>query len=160
MYPSKIISGGQTGADRAALDVARELGLATGGWVPRGRRAEDGAIPQHYQGLVETDSEAYESRTESNVRDADATVIFAFGPLTGGSALTRKIAQSLGKPHLALDLARCSEDQAIAQLRAWLMRMRPRVLNVAGQRLSTEPCIAEATARVLRQALRRADQKS
>lgn len=160
MYPGKIISGGQTGADRAALDVALELHLATGGWVPRGRRAEDGVVPERYQGLVETDSAAYECRTELNVRDADATVIFAFGPLTGGSARTATLARSLGKPVLVLDLEHRSEDLAIAQLRAWFAQTRPKVLNVAGPRLSAEPRIAEATASVLRQALRPADQKS
>ena len=82
----KIVSGGQTGADRAALDVALELGLSTGGWIPRGRRAEDGAIPERYEELVESDSESYERRTELNVRDSDATVVFSFGPPTGGSA--------------------------------------------------------------------------
>lgn len=155
----KIISGGQTGADRAALDVARELGLASGGWVPRGRRAEDGAIPPRYQGLVETDSGAYECRTELNVRDADATVIFTFGPLTGGSALTATLAQSLGKPVLTLDLERAAEDQAVAELCRWIGQTHPRILNVAGPRLSAEPRIAEATASVLRQALRPADQE-
>ena len=70
----KVVSGGQTGADRAALEVARELGLATGGWVPRGRLAEDGVIPERYEGLRETASEDVACRTKRNVRDADATV--------------------------------------------------------------------------------------
>ena len=85
---TKIVSGGQTGADRAALDAALEVGFATGGWIPRGRRAEDGAVPERYGNLVETESDAYEPRTELNVRDSDATVIFSFGPAFGGSALT------------------------------------------------------------------------
>lgn len=149
----KIVSGGQTGADRAALDVALELGLGTGGWIPRGRRAEDGTIPERYGGLVETDSDAYALRTERNVRDSDATVVFAFGPPTGGSALTASLARSLGKPILTLDLERCTPEAPDARLRRWLTESRPRVLNVAGPRSSQEPRIAEATARILRAAL-------
>ena len=150
----KIISGGQTGADRAALDVALELGLGAGGWIPRGRRAEDGKIPERYDGLVEADSDTYEYRTEHNVRDSDATVVLAFGPPTGGSALTVKLARSLGKPLLTLDLDRCATEEAIDQLRTWLTDTRPRVLNVAGPRLSKEPRIREATVLILRGALR------
>jgi hypothetical protein len=84
----KIISGGQTGADRAAFDAALALGLPIGGWVPKGRKAEDGVIPAHYSNLRETDADDYESRTRLNVREADATLILSHGPLTGGSQLT------------------------------------------------------------------------
>ncbi len=150
----KIVSGGQTGADRAALEVALELGLSTGGWIPRGRRAENGAVPERYEELVESDSEAYESRTERNVRDSDATAVFAFGAPTGGSALTVNLAHRLGKPVLTLDLERCTREEAIATLRGWLAETRPRVLNVAGPRLSEQARIAEATAGILRAALR------
>ena len=150
----KIVSGGQTGADRAALDVALELGVAIGGWVPRGRRAEDGPIPKRYQGLVETDSVAYETRTELNVRDSDATLIFGFGPPQGGSALTQQLARGFRKPVLAVDLDRFSVEEVIASIREWLALTCPRVLNVAGPRSSEEPRISDATADVLRHALR------
>ena len=126
----KIVSGGQTGADRAALDVAIELGLVAGGWIPRGRRAEDGTVPQRYEGLVEAESESYDHRTERNVRDSDATVVFSFGPPTGGSALTARLARSLGKSLLALDLENSNTDEAVARLRSWLAGARPRILNV------------------------------
>jgi len=149
----KIISGGQTGADRAALDVAVELGLASGGWIPRGRRAEDGTVPRRYESLVEAESESYDHRTELNVRDSDATVVFSFGPPTGGSALTAKRTRSLGKSLLTLDLERSNTDGAVALLRSWLAATRPRVLNVAGPRSSQEPRIAEATAMILRRAI-------
>ncbi len=149
-----IVSGGQTGADRSAWDVALELGIAIGGWIPRGRRAEDGLVPERYEGLAETDSASYESRTKRNVRDSDATLIFAFGPPTGGTALTEEVAHQLGKPVLTVDLERCSLEESVAAVRDWLSRTRPRVLNVAGPRLSQEPRIAEATSGVLRQALR------
>jgi hypothetical protein len=150
----KIVSGGQTGADRAALDVAGELGLATGGWVPRGRRAEDGRVPERYTGLVETRSDAYAQRTRWNVRDSDATLVLSFGPPGGGSALTARLARELGRPVLVLDLERLGEDEAGARLRAWLAGTRPRTLNVAGPRASQEPRIAAATAAVLRRGLR------
>ncbi len=149
----KIVSGGQTGADRAALEVARELRIATGGWVPRGRRAEDGVIPERYEGLVETDSDAYEVRTERNVRDSDATLVLAFGPLEGGSLLTRQIALRMGKPVLAIDLERTAISDASVSIREWLERIDPRTLNVAGPRQSAEPRIHRATARVLREVL-------
>lgn len=149
----KIVSGGQTGADRAALDVARELGLATGGWVPRGRRAEDGAVPERYEGLVETGSDDPAVRTERNVRDADATAVFCFGPPAGGTALTVELARSQGRPLWTVDLEACATQEAAASLRAFLEAVRPRVLNVAGPRLSEEPRIARETARVLRAAL-------
>ena len=150
---TKIVSGGQTGADRAALDAALEVGLATGGWIPRGRRAEDGAVPERYSNLIETESDAYEPRTELNVRDSDATVIFSFGPVFGGSALTAQIARLLGRPHLLIDLERCTPNEAIQELCLWLTTKRPYVLNVAGPRASEEPRIAEATRSILRTAL-------
>jgi hypothetical protein len=149
----KIVSGAQTGADRAALDVALELGITTGGWIPCGRLAEDGTVPAHYPNLVETDSSLYASRTELNVRDSDATVIFSFGPLTGGSALTEKCAHKLSKPSLILDLDALGIAEAIACFRAWLGEVRPRVLNVAGPRLSKAPRIADATGHILREVL-------
>jgi hypothetical protein len=149
----KIVSGGQTGADRAGLEVALALGLTTGGWVPRGRRADDGVIPERYSGLVETESDAYEARTEFNVRDSDATVIFSFGPPTGGSALSARVAELLGKPVLFLDLQACSTEEAVACLSQWLATTGPRVLNVAGSRQSEDPGISAAVTRVLREAL-------
>jgi hypothetical protein len=129
----KIISGGQTGADRAGLDVALELGLNIGGWVPRGRRAEDGIVPAKYGGMVETQTDAYEERTKLNVRDSDATVIFTFGPPRGGSALCAETARSTGKPVLLLDLNGNNPEEMISHLRDWLGKVSPRILNVAGR---------------------------
>jgi len=150
---AKIISGGQTGADRAGLDVALELGLKTGGWVPRGRRAEDGKVPEKYSDVVEISSDSYDRRTEMNVRESDATVIFTFGPPTGGSAYTREFALSIGKPVLALDLTQSSPDEAVTILRSWLTEVQPSILNVAGSRSSQAPQIAAMTAMILRGAL-------
>lgn len=150
---AKIVSGGQAGADRAALDVARELGIPTGGWIPRGRRAEDGRIPEDYRGLVETESEDYAERTERNVRDSDATLVLAFGSPRGGSALTARIARRIGRPLLVVDLERAPTEETATTLRDWLERTRPAVLNVAGPRASSEPRIAGAVRAVLRLAL-------
>ena len=134
----KIISGGQTGADRAALDVAGALGIAHGGSVPKGRQAEDGPVPDRYDMTELADGE-YGARTEANVVDADATLIVSIGPLTGGSALTRRLADRHHKPVLHIELSACSAPGAVDRVRAWLMDRRPAVLNVAGPRESTEP---------------------
>src|SRR2546429_554237 len=99
---SKIISGGQTGVDRAALDVALELGLPCGGWCPRGRRAEDGPIDSRYP-LRETNALAYPVRTRWNVRDSDGTLILTRGRPDRGTALTRDLAERMGKPLLTVD---------------------------------------------------------
>ncbi len=145
----KIVSGGQTGADRAALDAARELGLARGGWVPRGRRAEDGRVPDRYDGMTETGSDDYAERTERNVRDACATLVLCFGAPAGGTAHTAAHARALGRPLLVLDLERLPTADAAERLRAWLARERPRVLNIAGPRAGDEPRIAGAARAVL-----------
>ena len=90
----KIVSGGQTGVDRAALDVALKVGIPCGGWCPKGRKAEDGAIPDRYP-LTETSSASYPVRTEKNVNDSDGTLILKVGPVTGGTARTVKAAKKL-----------------------------------------------------------------
>lgn len=149
----RIVSGGQTGADRAALDVALELGFEAGGWVPLGRLAEDGTIPEHYLNLREAESELPAVRTELNVRDSDATVIFSHGALAGGTALTEALALEFAKPLLHLDLDRISELKASATLHDWLTRQCPGTLNVAGPRESEDPAIHAATKRVLIAAL-------
>lgn len=150
--PLEIWSGGQTGVDRAALDFARAHGLPHGGWCPRGRCAEDGVIPARYR-LRETATEAYEERTRRNVRDTDATVIFAPGRiLTGGTRLTRQFARALGKPLLVLT-ARGEVSRAAARLGAFLRRHRVRRLNVAGPRASEAPALPGYVRAVLARAL-------
>ena len=149
----KIVSGGQTGADRAALDFALASGIPIGGWVPRGRLAEDGRIPERYAGLVETDSADPGVRTARNVRDSDATLIVSHGPLDGGSLFTHREATRIGKPVLHLDLEQLELGSAADRLRMWLAEVRPAILNVAGPRASRDPRIAAATGAVLRAAL-------
>lgn len=147
-----LISGGQTGADRAALDFALAANLPHGGWCPKGRLAEDGPIPVRYL-LRETPSANYLQRTEWNVRDSDATVVFASSPrLTGGTKRTVQFAVKHAKPSLVLHLGMDASEAATA-LSAWLAEHRIARLNVAGSRASKAPAIGEFTSRVLALAL-------
>jgi hypothetical protein len=143
----RIVSGGQTGADRGGLDAAIEMGIPHGGWCPKGRKAEDGMIPLHYD-LVETDSGVSEVRTERNVIDSDGTVLFTFGEPTGGSALTADFAHQYGRPLLHLDLSAMASGEAATRLRAWLHFADIEVLNVAGSRESKTPGL-EDTVKVI-----------
>jgi hypothetical protein len=152
--PIFVISGGQTGADRAALDVALALGIPYGGWVPRGRRDETGTIPARYRGLVDSGSDDPAVRTRLNVRDSDGTVILSHGALAGGSALTAEAARDMGRPCLHLDLHVRGIEAAAAALRAWLESNSVARLNVAGPRASEDPTIFDDAVTVLRLALR------
>jgi hypothetical protein len=136
----RIISGGQTGADRAALDAALDAGFPCGGWCPRGRRAEDGPLPARYP-LRELDSPNYRDRTHRNVLDSDATAIIAFGPLTGGSALTRDFAEQAGKPVLVIDADAHTADEAAERLHVFVEDNSVETLNAAGPRASGQPDI-------------------
>jgi putative molybdenum carrier protein len=144
----RIVSGGQTGADRAALDWAIARGIPHGGWCPRGRRAEDGTIPDRYR-LTETPSDSYVQRTEWNVRDSDGTVILGLAEmLTGGSRRTAELARQYGRPwlHLARD---APARDAGRELREFVQERGIRVLNVAGPRASTEPAVGEFVRAIL-----------
>jgi len=145
-----IVSGGQTGVDRAAWDVAIELGLPIGGWIPKGRRAEDGVIPPAYANLQEADSTDPAVRTRLNVRDSDATLIISRGPLSGGSLLTMREAERLARPVLHVDLAGMTMDAAATNVREWLDSVRPARLNVAGPRASGDPGISAVAMRQMR----------
>lgn len=128
----KIVSGGQTGVDRAALDAALAHDVPVGGWCPKGRRAEDGRIPDRYP-LKETPSEAYEQRTAWNVRDSDGTLIITAGRLEGGTALTMREAERQGRPVLHV---RTADPVPAPMIRAWGEDQDVRILNVAGPRTS------------------------
>ncbi len=133
--PSRIVSGGQTGVDRAALDVALAHGLPCGGWCPRGRRAEDGPIDARYP-LQETDSRSYAVRTERNVVDSDGTLVVTVGPPTGGTALTVRLARRHGRPLKVVDLDAGPDAE---EVRRWITSEGIATLNVAGPRESTAP---------------------
>ena len=144
----KIISGGQTGADQAALDAAIHLGLPHGGWLPRGRKTEAGPLPQSYV-LQELDSPKYRDRTEKNILESDGTLIVSFGPLSGGSALTEALTIRHDRPCLHLDLSLLDRSRALAALRKWLSEYQIKTLNVAGARASGEPRIYRAVFELL-----------
>lgn len=144
--PHWIISGGQTGVDRGALDAAIELGVPHGGWCPAGRIAEDGRIPDHYL-LQEHTSPHYPDRTEQNVIDTDATLILYRDRISGGTALTKRICQRESRPFLAVDLG--SPKTALKRIRNWLEENRPENLNVAGPRESNSPGIGNQTKTLL-----------
>jgi hypothetical protein len=147
----RIVSGGQTGVDRAALDVALELGVPCGGWCPRGRLAEDGALDARYP-LRETTSARYEQRTFANVRDSDGTLILTRGELTGGTAYTARVAAELGRPLLAV----APDPAEVPRVLAWLAEHRIATMNVAGPRESGAPGIHAEAHRFLSELLRAA----
>ena len=146
----QIVSGGQTGVDLAALEVALAMGIPGGGWCPHGRENEAGPIDARYA-LTETPSADPVQRTQGNVRDSDGTLIIAEGELTGGTALTRRFAEDLGKPFLVVDPTDATGDSG--RIGRWLAEHDIRVLNVAGPRESGRPGIQQCAADLLRSAL-------
>jgi hypothetical protein len=131
----KIISGGQTGVDRGALDAALAAGFACGGSCPADRAAEDGTIPLSYP-LTPLPGAGYRERTLRNVLDSDGSVIFAPGALTGGTRLTREYCGREAKPHLVIDVSRTNQSEAVSAIRRFIAEQRIRILNVAGPRAS------------------------
>ena len=144
----KIISEGQTGADRAALDVAIELGIPHGGWLPKGRKTEAGRLPAKYQ-LSEMPTDSYQQRTEQNIIDSDGTLIISRGELSGGSEYTRQMAEKHGKPWIHVDASRMSIDAAVQLVSAWINGSETKILNVAGPRASEHRKIYDTTKRLL-----------
>lgn len=138
----KIVSGGQTGVDRAALDWAIAAGLPHGGWCPRERLAEDGTIAPKYA-LVETVSRHHVVRTRLNVEASDATLILNRGMLEGGTLKTADFAEALARPYLVVALDAPDLGAEIAWARRWLEKHSPEVLNIAGPRESGQPGIRE-----------------
>jgi predicted Rossmann-fold nucleotide-binding protein len=148
---SRIVSGGQTGVDRAALDVAIRLAIDHGGWVPRGRRTEDGRLPTRYL-MRETGTARYAERTRMNIEDSDGTLIICRGGLAGGTALTRALALRRGKPLLVVDVALFERKEAAQAIRAFIRENGISILNVAGPRESQCPGIYRAATVILTEA--------
>ncbi|MEN8211953.1 MAG: putative molybdenum carrier protein [Thermodesulfobacteriota bacterium] len=148
----KIISGAQTGADRAGIDAAIESGVDYGGWLPDGRKAEDGIVPQKYTKLQEIIGGNYPARTEQNVIDSDGTVIFGYGKLTTGSALTRKLAKQHKRPYLHIDLDVIKEP--VPLIKDWIIEWNIKVLNIAGRKASKAPGIYDKVKDIIKQVLK------
>ena len=149
MMFARVVSGGQTGVDRAALDAALELEIPCGGWCPQGRKAEDGPLAARYP-LTDTPSAEYAQRTEWNVRDSDGTLVLNRGTPTEGTAFTIATAARLGRPCLVLDLDERPAESAVC---AWATDHGIRVLNIAGPRESKCPGIYEEASQLLRKLL-------
>jgi hypothetical protein len=155
--PQRIVTGGQSGVDRAALEVALRLGLPCGGWCPAGRRAEDGPIPARFP-LREALSPDYEQRTEWNVWDSDGTLVLNRGELEGGTLYTVRIADRIGRPFRVIDLDRWKDPaetrEVLAGIRRWIEEEGLVTLNVAGPRESKSPGIGAVAVRFLESLLR------
>lgn len=132
---NKIVSGGQTGVDRAGLDAAMEAGIPIGGYCPKGRLAEDGTVPERYE-LMELTKGGYSARTEKNVVESDGTLILNIGKLTGGTMLTVKYAKKHNRPYMVVQLDASLQPESVVQ---WIMNNDILVLNVAGPRESKFP---------------------
>jgi predicted Rossmann-fold nucleotide-binding protein len=146
----KVVSGGQTGVDRAALDAALKAGIPIGGYCPTGRLAEDGRVPDHCP-LVEIAEGGYAERTEQNVIESDGTLILNMGALSEGTLLTAEYAEKHGKPCLILQM---DETPSTATTVEWLNRNGIMVLNVAGPRESKSPGIYRQAFRFLSELFR------
>lgn len=155
----RIVSGGQTGVDRGALDAALALQFPCGGWCPPGRRAEDGRIPQRYP-VTELSEGGYRERTLRNVEDSDGTLLIYRGTLTGGSLQTLVFCAQRSKPFQLIDAREIAPRRAAVLTAAFLARHRIRVLNVAGPRASAWPAGAEYTRSVLRAVIGRLRRRS
>jgi len=151
--PEKIVSGGQTGADRAGLDYARLAGIPRGGWCPKGRRAEDGQIPPEYE-LRETLSDNYRDRTSRNVEDSDGTVVFIDGSINeeSGSALTFQLCRRRKKPSLLVNFSVDTIEIAAKFVREFVDDYKIKTLNVAGSRASISPEIGPKVIEALKMA--------
>ena len=145
--PEKIISGGQTGVDRAGLDWALQNGIAHGGWCPKGRLAADGTLPLRYL-LCETESSGYRQRTKLNVQDSDATLVFNIGELNGGTLQTVRFAEAQKRPYYIFQLEQANVS-GLEKMIAWWVALDAMSLNIAGPGETKCAGIYQATLAVL-----------
>lgn len=158
-FIQEIVSGGQTGVDRAALDVAIELKITHGGWCPYQRKAEDGTIPEKYSlkeapapsFLENFDSDAiYKIRTELNAKDSDGTLIITKDDPIGGTLFTIEMLKKYNKPYI---IYKISDNTEIIDIVNWIIKNQIHKLNIAGPRASQAPGIYNDTYNILRQVL-------
>lgn len=138
---------------RATLDTSIKIGIDHGGYIPKGRKTEDGVLPEKYQ-LEEMPTASYPKRTEKNTLDSDGTLILSCGKLTGGLALTRKLAKKHEKPWVHVDLDKLSLLDAVKIIKAWIDRHDIEILNVAGPRASKSPSIYAETVNILERVMK------
>ena len=147
----KIISGGQVGADQAALDVAIKLGIPHGGWIQKGRKTQSGILPEKYR-LKEMPSASFKERIEQNVKDSDGTLIISHGKPTGSTDYSRKIALNYKKHLLHIDPTQRNTRQSAELINSWIVLHNIEKLNIAGSRTSEDPKIYKATMDILEKA--------
>jgi Circularly permutated YpsA SLOG family len=149
----KIVSGGQTGVDRAALDVALKHGIECGGWCPAGRVDEFGRIPNRYP-VKELEHGSFAERTLQNVKDSDGTIVIFLAKLRGGTEFTVECCKQLQRPHKLIDAAKMSASEAAGAIVDFVRDHKIEILNVAGPRQSEWPEGYEYACRAIDQALR------
>jgi Circularly permutated YpsA SLOG family len=142
-----IVSGGQTGVDRAAHDFAMKRAILCTGWCPKGRLAEDGVIPEHYP-LIETEEEGSEARTEANVSYSDGTLIIYDTSADDGTRYTMEMAYKHEKPFYMHDTSKDVMPDIIAH---WLRKFNVTILNIAGSKESHSPGIHGTSMSILEQ---------
>ena len=148
----KIISGGQTEADHAALDVAIKLGIPHGGWIPKGRISEDGPLPDKYK-LQEMPTENYSECIKQNVIDSTGTLIISYGRLTGNSDYARKMALRHRRQILGIDLNQTIDSKAASLLNDWIQLYRIEILYVIGPSSTVNPDVGKHTKLIVEWAL-------
>ena len=144
----KIVSGGQVGAEQAALDAAIKLDFPHGGWIQKGRKTKSGRLPDKYR-LEEMSVPGYKDRIERNVVESDGTVAFSHGNLTGGADYSMKMAEMHGRPGLHVDLTKIPAVMAPSRINSWAIQNRIEVLNVSGSRASEDPAVFQKTRSII-----------
>ena len=144
----KMISGGQIGAEQAALDVAIKLGVSHSGWIQKGRRTQSWTLPEKYQ-LKEMDTASFKGRIERNVTDSDGTLIISHGSLAGGADYSREMTVKHNRPCLHINLRETPGFFAASTINTWALENSIEVLNVTGSRSSEDAEIYKATMDVL-----------
>ncbi|MCP3873235.1 MAG: hypothetical protein GY699_08800 [Desulfobacteraceae bacterium] len=152
MVIKKIISGGQTGADIAGIDAAISCNIPYGGWLPKGRKAENGIVPEKYTDFQVMTRGGYPKRTEQNIIDSDGTIIFTYGKLAGGSSLTKKFAVKNNRPWLHIDLD--AEENPVTKIKNWIVDWDIKIVNIAGKSASKAPTIYNQVKAIIEQVLK------